>query len=100
MVQLVPLRVRDGMCVGVALTLPRTTLLVAVAPRGYVMCGLLDVERLDELHPERGIVAARVSGVRSPEDILVSRVDAVTAGARALGVVEGMTGADALGLML
>ncbi|MGB9866877.1 MAG: YunC family protein [Bacillota bacterium] len=100
MISMVPLRVGDTICVGISLALPKTNLLVAVAPKGYVMCGLLDVVRLDGLHKDRKIVAARVTGVSSPEDILTAKVDGVTAAARELGVVEGMSGEEALSKMV
>ncbi|MGE5483702.1 MAG: YunC family protein [Ignavibacteriales bacterium] len=100
LVELVPLQIENKLCVGVSLRLPKTTVLAVVAPKGYLMCGLLDVERLDKLHSDRAIVAARVSGARTIEDLLAGRVDAVTVAGRAAGVTEGITGEEALGHML
>ncbi len=96
---MVPLRVKSMLCVGVSLKLPKTTLLTVIARNGYLMCGLLDVDRLDKLHGDRGIVAARVSGARTVDDLLAGRVDAVTVAARAAGVTEGITGEEALSHM-
>lgn len=99
MVEMVPLKVRNGLCVGISVQLPKTNLLAIAAPRGYVMCGLVDLKRLDDLHREREIVGARVTGVRSLRDLLDATVDAATEAARSLGVTEGMTGEEALNLM-
>jgi uncharacterized protein YunC (DUF1805 family) len=88
----------EGRVAATAVTvhLPRTTLVVAAAAHGYVMCGALDVRLLDERLGERRIVAARVVGARSVADLLALPVDDVTAAAAERGVVRGMTGREAL----
>lgn len=82
--------------VGVTVALPRTTLIAVATEVGYVMCGALDVRLLDERLSSRGIVAARVLGVRSIEALLDAPVDDLTTEAATLGVRRGMTGRDAL----
>jgi len=96
MVQLETVPVADKLCVAISVKLPKTTLLSIIAPQGYLMCGLLAVDRLDELHPEREIIAARVTGVKTIPDLLAAKVDAVTKAARERGIAEGMTGQEAL----
>ena len=66
----------------------------------YFACGLYDVAMLDALHPERRVVGARVIGVREIDDILDAKVRDCTAAAQDLGVRPGMTGREALQLML
>lgn len=96
MVELVPIRVGDFTAIGISVHLPKTRVLVISTENGYIMYGLVDLARLDELHPERRIAAARVTHVRTIQDLLTGKVDAVTDEARRRGVVEGMTGFAAL----
>ncbi len=85
-----------GQAVGVTVELPRTRLVAASVPAGYIMCGALDVDLLDRVLGERHIVAGRAVGVRTLDDLLGKPLERVTAAARALGVHEGMTGIEAL----
>ncbi|MDI6820186.1 MAG: DUF1805 domain-containing protein [Candidatus Hodarchaeaceae archaeon] len=80
---------------GLKVELPGAPMLLLVAPRGYVMCGYLNIETAERL----GQVAAVVTGVKSFEDVLGAEVARVTAQARRLGVKEGMLGREALRLM-
>ena len=101
MVQVTPLPLPGGgHAVGVTVDLPRTRLVAAAVPGGYVMCGALDVALLDRLLGERHVVAGRALGVRTLEDLLAKPLESVTAAARRLGIGEGMTGAEALVRML
>lgn len=79
----------------VRVELHRAPLLVLVAPKGYVMCGYLNLETAERL----GQAAAMVKGVRSFEDVLKTGVTAVTTKAKELGIREGMLGREALKLM-
>lgn len=99
MVRMVPVPLARGMAIGVTVSLPRTTLIAVATDVGYVMCGALDVRLLDERLAERAIVAARVLGVRSIDDLLAAPVDDLTAAAAALGVARGMSGRAALECM-
>lgn len=96
MVRMVPVALAGGTAVGIAVSLPRTTLVAVATDVGYVMCGALDVRLLDERLADRAIVAARVLGAGSIDDLLAAPVDDLTAGAAALGVARGMSGREAL----
>ena len=96
MVHTEPIKIGDYTCYGISVQLHQTNLLTISAPKGYIMCGLLAVERLDSLHPEREVVAARVTGVKSFQEMLTQKIDAVTRAAKGRGIVEGMTGSEAL----
>lgn len=100
MVQLEPVMIDNQLCTGISVTLPQTTVLVITTQYGYLMCGLIDVERLDRLHPEREVVAARVTGVRKIQDLLTAKVDALSRAAAARGISLGMTGKEAIAMML
>lgn len=99
MVRLQPLPVGDRMALGIEVELPRTRLVVAVAEEGYLMCGALDVQLLDERLRHRSIVAARAVGVRTLDELLAAPVESATAAAMERGVRVGQRGSDALLLM-
>jgi len=95
-VELKPLWVEGHAFVGTVVRLPKTNLIAISNDKGYIMCGALDVDLLDERLAQRGIVAGRAVGVRSLDDLLEAPLEKVTAHARALGIVPGMKGKDAL----
>jgi uncharacterized protein YunC (DUF1805 family) len=99
-IRIQPVHLERGIAVGVLVELPKTRALSISTEKGYVMCGLLDVPFLDELHSDRQVVAARVVGVREIDDLLEARIRDCTAAAAKLGVRPGMTGREALDLML
>jgi uncharacterized protein YunC (DUF1805 family) len=80
--------------------LPKTTLIAVTTPKGYIMCGALDVDVLNTRLADRGVVAGRAFGVRSVDDLLEAPLVDVTDAARALGIEPGMKGRDAVSLML
>ena len=96
MIHMEPVLIDSRTCIGIFVRLPQTNLLAISTPNGYIMCGLLAVERMDELHPEREVVAARVSGVATFEEMLVQKIDAVSQSAIRRGITIGMSGAEAL----
>ncbi|MBW4083822.1 YunC family protein [Paenibacillus sp. S150] len=100
MVTMEPIAVGEHILVGVEVKLPKTTLLSISTSKGYIMCGALDVGLLNETLSDRGIIAARAVGVRTLPQLLAAPLESVTIEAGRLGVVPGMTGAEALLLML
>mgnify|MGYP001319032444 CR=1 FL=1 len=100
MVTIEPIKVGDHTLVGVEVKLPKTTLLTISTSRGYIMCGALDVGLLNEQLSDRHIIAARAVGVRTLSQLLAAPMESVTIEAESLGIVPGMSGADALLRML
>lgn len=100
MVTLEPVQVGEHVLVGVEVKLPKTTLLSISTSRGYIMCGALDIGLLNEVLSDRKIIAARAVGVRTLAQLLAAPLESVTIEAQKLGVVPGMTGAQALLLMV
>ncbi len=101
MVSLVPVPVAGGIATGITVELPRTHLVIVAGSRGYIMCGALDVALLDAPHMRsREIVAARAVGVKSIEDLLAAPLESATSAAQALGVRPGMTGREAVAMLL
>lgn len=100
MVTLEPMQVGDHILVGVEVKLPKTTLLSISTDKGYIMCGALDIGLLNEVLSDRQIIAARAVGVRTLNQLLAAPLESVTIEAEKLGIVPGMSGAEALLLMM
>ncbi|HLS88100.1 MAG TPA: DUF1805 domain-containing protein [Sphingobacteriaceae bacterium] len=100
MVRVDPVVVGDHVFTGVTVELPKTRLIVLATPKGYIMCGALDIGLLNDRLAERGIVAARCVGVRTYEDLLNCGVESATKAAEELGIKPGMPGREALLRML
>ncbi|MEK3903378.1 MULTISPECIES: YunC family protein [unclassified Paenibacillus] len=100
MVTLEPMQVGDHVLVGVEVKLPKTTLLSISTDKGYIMCGALDIGLLNEVLSDRQIIAARAVGVRTLNQLLAAPLESVTIEAEKLGIVPGMSGAEALLLMM
>jgi len=97
MVHIEPIPLKNGVAIGVRLEFPKTNVLAISTKNGYLMCGVLDVRGLDEKLAERKIVAARVTGVKTFEDMLKATVQQATEEAKKIGIVEGeTTGKEAL----
>jgi len=81
---------------GMEVPLPEAPLVLIWGQKGYIMCGYLDVSVAEKL----GARAAVVSGVKTTGDMLKKPVVKVTAKARELGIVPGMSGEEALRKLL
>lgn len=96
MITMQPVEQEGLRATAITVALPKTNLVMVTTDRGYIMCGALDVELLNTRLADRGIVAGRALGVRTVEQLLAAPLADVTDAARALGIVPGMTGAEAL----
>jgi uncharacterized protein YunC (DUF1805 family) len=94
-----PVQVDGVQATAVTVQLPKTSLIAVTTAVGYIMCGALDVELLNTRLADRAIVAGRALGVRSVADLLEAPLTDITDAARALGIVPGMKGRDAIRLM-
>jgi len=75
--------------------LENANLVLLKAKKGYVMCGLLNIETAEKL----GQAAAMVTGVKTAEDALKAKIKAATTVAKKLGIKEGMSGEEAIKLL-
>lgn len=67
---------------GIEVSLPQSPPLIVIAGRtGFAMCGLLDVSAAEK----KGLVAVKVPGVSSVEEMLEKEVAEATSKAEALG---------------
>jgi uncharacterized protein YunC (DUF1805 family) len=94
-----PVEVNGVQATAITVELPKTSLVIVTTDRGYIMCGALDVDLLNTRLAERGIIAGRALGVKTVEQLLDAPLADVTDAARALGIVPGMTGRDAIANM-
>lgn len=99
MVKVIPLQIGEWTAIGVEVLLPRTTLLAISAGDGYIMCGALDVQLLNEKLKAREIIAGRAVGVRTLQQLLDSPMESVTDAALSLGITVGMSGEEAVRIM-
>lgn len=76
--------------------LPKTTLLVVMNDKGYIMCGALDVALLNDRLRDRQIIAGRAVGVKTIDELLNAPLESITHEAEELGIHIGMIGRDAL----
>jgi uncharacterized protein YunC (DUF1805 family) len=100
MVSMIPMTVDGQSVIGIQVALPKTNLLAITTSSGYIMCGALDIQLLNERLSQREIIAARMVGVRTLEELLNGTVESSTFKAQELGIVPGTRGYEALRLML
>ena len=81
---------------GYEIDLQHAKLILAVAPKGYVMCGYLNMAGADKFND----LAAIVKGVNSIEDLLSKEISEVSKLAAAKGIKPGMTGRQALTFLI
>jgi len=100
LIQLTPIKIDDHTFNAVTVLLPKTTLLVVMNDKGYIMCGALDVALLNERLLDRKIIAGRAVGVKTIEELLNAPLESITVEAERLGIQKGMIGREALLKML
>ena len=96
MINLTPITIENHTFNAVTVLLPKTTLLVVMNNKGYIMCGALDVALLNERLRDRQIIAGRAVGVKTIEELLNAPLESITIEAERLGIQKGMIGRDAL----
>lgn len=96
MINVKPVEIDGNLFNAVRVKLPKTNLLMISNDVGYIMCGALDVDLLNEKLSDRKVVAGRAVGVRTINDLLEAPLEKVTNAAKELGWEVGMTGKDAL----
>ena len=100
MIEVNPIACEGGTAIAITVLYPKTKLMSITVPDvGYIMCGVLNVEALDGLHPEREIIAARLEGIRTIQDLLDFPVREVTIKGQKIGIKPGISGSEAVRLM-
>ncbi|MGC8953760.1 MAG: YunC family protein, partial [Desulfurococcus sp.] len=73
--------------IGIEISLPNSPpAVILIGEKGFAMCGLLDVQAAERL----GVVAVKVQGVRTVEDMLAKEISDSTSKARERGLVKGV----------
>ncbi|WP_027964339.1 YunC family protein [Halalkalibacillus halophilus] len=97
MIKVEPLWLDDRPFTYIEVELPQTTLLIISNDLGYIMCGALDVDLLNNKLAHRKIIAGRAVGVRSRDELIYAPLQMVTEyAAKEYGWYEGMIGKHAL----
>ena len=74
---------------------------VIVAERGLVACGAIDVRVMEEFGAAVAVAKGTPqSPLRTPDDLLAAKVLYVTAKAKERGIMAGMTGKEALEMLV
>ncbi len=90
------IKIRDKFAFGVELILPHANLVLVTADKGFICCGYLDLATAEKLSDAAGIVR----GVKSVDDLLGAKIAGLTSTAEKLGIRLGMTGKEALELLV
>lgn len=96
MITLKPIYIGDKMFQATHVKLPKTNLLMISNDTGYIMCGALDVDLLNDKLADRNIIAGRAVGVRTIEDLLEAPLEKITTASKKYGWKSGIIGKDAL----
>lgn len=96
MIELKPLELNGQTFLATSVSLPKTTLLIISNEIGYIMCGALDVQLLNEKLHDRQIIAGRAVGVKTIDDLLNAPLQLVTHEAEKIGITANMSGKEAL----
>lgn len=96
MIDVKPIQLNRETFLAISVELPKTTLLVVTNDIGYIMCGALDVDLLNEKLSSRKIVAGRATGVKTIDELLNAPLQLITKEAENYGITVGMTGKNAL----
>ncbi|WP_164668219.1 YunC family protein [Virgibacillus doumboii] len=96
MITVNPLEVEGMFFTAITVELPKTNLLVISNEVGYIMCGALDVDVLNNVLAERKVIAGRATGVKTIDDLLNAPLQKITDASKEYGWEAGMTGKEAL----
>lgn len=97
MITVNPLEIDGMFFTAITVELPKTNLLMISSDIGYIMCGALDVDLLNEKLADRNVIAGRAVGVKTIDDLLHAPLQKVTDASRSYGWEVGMIGKEALG---
>ncbi|WP_099159997.1 YunC family protein [Virgibacillus ndiopensis] len=96
MITVNPLEVEGMFFTAITVELPKTNLLMISNEIGYIMCGALDVDLLNDKLKDRNVIAARAVGVKTIDELLHAPLQKVTDASKTYGWEVGMIGKDAL----
>jgi len=71
---------------------PGSSLVFIMGKKGFIMCGYLNMETAEK----KGNIAAVATGVKTVDDMLETKIIAVSNAAKKAGILEGMPVKEAL----
>lgn len=92
----ITIQIKNISVTGFEINLYKANLVLAKAPKGFVACGYLDLNVAEKF----GDAACLVRGISTVEDLLKAKIVNVTTAAAGLGIKVGMSGQEALELMV
>ncbi len=99
-IKLVSIELTSGTALGIRIGNPQNpekpVIMVLLGKKGMLVCRNFDINALEK----REVAVARVQGISSFEEMLNAPIEAFTLQAKALGVLEGMNGYDALRIFM
>lgn len=94
---MIEIQLQFGNAVGIKVSMPEAPPLIIVrGQKGVLFCGYLNPEVAEKL----GLVAAIVTGANTFDEILEKPLVYSTKKAQALGIVSGMSGREAISLLV
>ena len=87
---------KNGAAMGIAISMPKTKLLIIRAEKGYMACGYFDIKTIEALED----AAVIVKNVNSFSKMLKGKIEYVSKKAKKLGIKKQMTPMQALELMV
>jgi len=84
-----------GNSIGININIGNANLLLIKADKGFIMCSYLDIETAERLND----AACIVKGVKKFDDMLNAKIIKATTKAKEIGIMEGMSGRDALKIL-
>lgn len=90
------IRIKDKFATGYEINLTHANLVLVAAKKGFLCCGYLDLNSAEKLSDAAGVVR----GVKTVEDLLKAKIVGLTPAAEGLGIKIGMSGQEALELMV
>ena len=96
MLEVKEIKLEKGSIVGIKIELPNAPLILLKGKKGFIMCGYLNIETANKLKD----AAAVVKGVKTIEEALNAKIEAVSDKAKEIGIKVGMKSVEALNLLI
>lgn len=96
MLEVKEIKLEKGSIVGIKIELPNAPLILLKGKKGFIMCGYLNIETANKLKD----AAAVVKGVKTIEEALNAKIEAVSDRAKEIGIKVGMKSVEALNLLI
>lgn len=92
MISTTKIRINDKSYEGTSIKTEKSSILMIQGATGFLGCGYFDIKTADRLDE----IVAIVRGVKTFDDMLDAKVTDISARAKSIGVIEGMSGRKAL----